>query len=143
MGNSSNSKTHSKTRPIINNSASQQDSYPYIILLELTGEDTFEIINSKLEKCQTKPVLALKFSKVNITKKILELCSKSVNSRQLYFYQCIFVNPEINLEKYLDLKTLILTFKYSDTLNLGNLRIIFFKGSNMWKFIDSALVEIL
>jgi hypothetical protein len=53
------------------------------------------------------------------------------------------VLSEINLEKYPRLEDLILTFKCSDTLNLRNLRIKSFKGLNVWKIMDSALVEIL
>jgi hypothetical protein len=143
MGNSSNSKTHSKTaHSIMHNPTSQQDSHVCLESLELTGKDTSEIIASKLQKCQTKSVSILKFSKVNITNETLELCSKFVNPIQLCFYQCTFVKPEINLEKYLRLKDLILTFTYGDSLNLKILRIKSCKGFNMWKFMDSALVEI-
>jgi hypothetical protein len=123
------------------NSAPQQNNHAHLASLELTGNDTSTI--SKLRKRQTKSVTALKLSKVNITNRTLKLCSKFVNLKQFHLYQCTFVNPEINLEKYLGLKSLTLTFTYSDTLNLRNLRIKSRKGSNMWKFIDSALVEIL
>jgi hypothetical protein len=123
------------------NSAPQQNRHVCLTSLELTEKDISTI--SKLRKRQTQSVTALKLSEVNITNRTLKLCSKFVNLRQLHLYQCIFVNPEINLEKYLGLKSLILRFTYSDTLNLRNLRIKSCKGSNIWKIIDSALVEIL
>jgi 23S rRNA C2498 (ribose-2'-O)-methylase RlmM len=125
------------------NSAPQQDSHVRPTPLELTGKDTSEMIISKLKKCPTKSLIVLELSEVNITNETLMLCSKFVNPIKLYLYQCTFVNPEINLEKYLDLKDLILVFTYSTSLNLKNLRIKFCKGLNMWKFMDSALVEIL
>jgi hypothetical protein len=120
------------------NSASQQDSYVHLASLELTGGDTPEIIISKLKKCPIKSLITLKLSEVNITNETLELYLRFVNP-----IQCTFVHPEINLEKYLRLKDLILTFTYSASLNLRNLRIKSCKGFNMWKFMDSALVEIL
>jgi hypothetical protein len=125
------------------NSASQQDSYVHLASLELTGGDTPEIIISKLKKCPIKSLITLKLSEVNITNETLELYLRFVNPIQLCLYQCTFVHPEINLEKYLRLKDLILTFTYSASLNLRNLRIKSCKGFNMWKFMDSALVEIL
>jgi hypothetical protein len=128
---------------IIANSASQQDSYVRSPSLELTGEDTFEMIISKLKKCPTKSLTTLTLSEINITNETLELCSRFVNPKRLYLYQCTFVNPEINLEKYLGLKSLILTFTYSDSLNLKNLRIKSCKGFNIWKIMDSALAEIV
>jgi hypothetical protein len=134
-----NSKTHS----IMNNPISQQDSHVCLESLELTGKDTSKIIISKLKKCQTRSVSILKLSEVNITNRTLELCSKLVNPTQLNLYQCTFVKPEINLEKYPRLEDLILTFTYSDSLNLKILRIKSCKGHNIWKFMDSALVEIL
>jgi hypothetical protein len=144
MGNSSNSKTRSKTtRSIMGNPASQQDSHVCFTSLELTGNDTSTI--SKLRKRQIQSVTTLKLSEFNITNETSKLCSEFVNLKQLHLYQCTFVNPEINLEEYPGLGEFILRFKYSSvsSLNLRNLRIKFSKGSNMWKFRDSALVEIL
>jgi hypothetical protein len=128
---------------IMANSASQKDSYVLPLPLEITGGDTYEMIISKLKKYQTRSVSIIKLSKVNITNGTLELYSKLVNPTKLNLYQCTFVKPEINLEKYLRLKILILTFTYSASLNLRNLRIKSCKGFNIWKFMDSALVEIL
>jgi hypothetical protein len=123
------------------NSAPQQNRHVCLTSLELTEKDISTI--SKLRKRQTQSVLALKLSEFNITNETLKLCSEFVNLKQLHLYQCIFANPEINLEEYPGLEELILTFKYSHTLNLRNLRIKSCKRFNMWKFIDSALVEIL
>jgi hypothetical protein len=123
------------------NSAPQQNRHVCLTSLELTEKDISTI--SKLRKRQTQSVLALKLSEFNITNETLKLCSEFVNLKQIHLYQCIFANPEINLEEYPGLEELILTFKYSDSLNLRNLRIKSCKGFNMWKFIDSALVEIL
>jgi hypothetical protein len=126
------------------NSASQQDSHVWLASLELTGGDTSEIIISKLQKCPTESVTTLKLSEFNITNETSKLCSEFVNLKQLHLYQCTFVNPEINLEEYPGLEELILTLTCrSDSLNLKKLRIKSCKGHNIWKFIDSALVEIL
>jgi hypothetical protein len=134
-----NSNTHS----IMGNSASQHDSHVCLESLELTGKDTSEIIISKLQKCQTRSVSILKLSEVNITNGTLELYSEFVDPIRLHLYQCTFVNPEINLEKYLRLQELTLIFTCNDSLDLESLRIKFCKGHNIWKFMVSALVEIL
>jgi hypothetical protein len=128
---------------IINNLTSQQNRHVCLASLELTEKDVSTI--SKLQNRQTKPVSILKLSEVNITnRRTLKLSSKFVNLKQLHFYQCTFVNPEINLKKYTGLEELILTLTCrSDSLNLKKLRIKSCKGHNIWKFTDSALVEIL
>jgi hypothetical protein len=124
------------------NSAPQQNNHAHLASLELTGNDTSTI--SKLRKRQTQSVLALKLSEFNITNETLKLCSEFVNLKQIHLYQCIFANPEINLKKYTGLEELILTLTCrSDSLNLKKLRIKSCKGHNIWKFTDSALVEIL
>jgi hypothetical protein len=126
------------------NPASQQDSHVCFTSLELTGKDTYEINLSKLQNCQIKSFVSiLKLYEFNFSEETLELCSRFVTPTQLYLYQCTFVNPEINLEKYLRLNKFILTFTSSASFKLKTLRIKPFKGLNMWKFVESALVEIL